>query len=458
MRWLLPLVCLAGCGTSVSVPSASVAQSPAVPTTFVAASAPAKDWPQWMGPQRNDVWDETGIVEKFPESGLPVVWRTKIGGGYAGPAVVGDRVYVMDYQRKEGALQNDPGTRNELKGTERVLCLSANDGSLLWKHEYECPYAISYANGPRCTPTVHGDKVYTLGAEGNLFCLEAATGKVVWSKEFKVDYQAPTPIWGFTSHPLVDGNKLFCLVGGPGSTVVAFDKDSGKELWKALSAPDAGYCPPTMITAGGTKQLLIWHPESLNSLNPENGDVYWSEPLAPQYGMSVAAPVKSGDYLYASSIGDIGGVWKLDQTKPAVQEVWIGDNKTAVYVCNSTVHVDKGVVFGSDCRGGQFRAVDLETGKRLWETFKPTTGDRRASHGTAFVVKNGEKFFLFSETGDLILANLNREAYEEISRFHVLKPTSEAFGREVVWSHPAFANRSVYARNDEEIVCVSLAK
>jgi outer membrane protein assembly factor BamB len=460
MRYVSLLLLLAGCG----VPAATTTPAP-VPVQMVSVTKPAvevnqvsTDWPQWMGPERNDVWSETGIVEKFPEGGPPVVWRTKIGGGYAGPAVVGDRVYVMDYQRQGGELQNDPNNRNELKGIERVLCLSAKDGSLLWKHEYDCPYAISYANGPRCTPTVDGDRVYALGAEGNLHCLAADTGKVLWSKEFKVDYKAPTPIWGFTSHPLVHGDALYCVVGGPDAAVVAFDKHSGKELWKSLSAPDAGYSPPTMIEAGGTQQLLVWLPNSLNSLNPQTGETYWTEPLVPQYGMSVSAPVKSGDLLYVSGIGDIGGVWRLKADKPAVEEVWIGDNKSAVYTCNSTPFIAGGMIYGADCRGGQLRGVELDTGKRLWETFKPTTGERRASHGTAFITKNGDRYFLFSETGDLIIANLTREGYEEIDRAPILKPTSEAFGRDVVWVHPAFAHKHMFIRNDEEMVCVSLAK
>jgi outer membrane protein assembly factor BamB len=458
MRYLVLLAFVAGCAPAVSAP-------PDLPVTQVASAlsqvdkqSPPTDWPQWMGPTRDGVWHETGIVDKFPENGPPIVWRTKIGGGYAGPAVVGDRVYVMDYVRKEGTVQNDPGTRTELKGTERVLCLDAKTGEIVWKHEYDRPYAISYASGPRCTPAVHDGKVYTLGAEGNLYCLDAATGKPLWSKDFQKDYGAPCPIWGFTSHPLVEGNKVFCLVGGKGSVVVAFDKDTGKEVWKALDAPHAGYCPPTMITAGGKRQLLIWTPLAINGLNPETGEVYWSEPLEPQYEMSVSAPVKHGDLLYVSGIGDVGGVWRLDSSKPAISEVWIGDNKTAVYTCNSTPIVEDGIIYGCDCRGGQLRGVELATGKRLWETFKPTTGDRRASHGTAFLVKNGNRYFLFSEQGDLIIANLSREGYEEISRFHLLEPTSEAFGRDVVWSHPAFANKCLYARNDKEIVCVSLAK
>lgn len=419
----------------------------------------AEDWPQFMGPNRDDHWTESGILEKFPESGPKVLWRTPIAGGYAGPAVVAGKVFVTDYVKESGDAGNNPGTRNDLGGRERVLCLNAADGKVVWKHEYACPYKISYPAGPRATPAVDGDKVYTLGAEGNLFCLNTATGKPVWSKDLKSVYHIEAPVWGFCGHPLVDGKKLICLVGGEGSVAVAFDKETGKELWRALSATEPGYCPPTMITAGGTRQLLIWHPQSINGLDPETGKVYWSVPLAPNYGMSIMAPRKSGDYLFASGIGSVGALLKLDKDKPGAEVVWRGTRNDAVYCANSTPMIDNGVIYGADCDKGCLRAVQLSDGKRLWETLAPTTGGTRfLKHGTAFLVKNGDRYFLLSETGDLIIAKLSAEKYEELSRAHVIDPTGEAFGRTVEWSYPAFANKCVYVRNDREIVCVSLAK
>ncbi|MEX2174237.1 MAG: PQQ-binding-like beta-propeller repeat protein [Pirellulaceae bacterium] len=422
-------------------------------------AAAAEDWPQWMGPNRDGQWRETGILETFPDGRAKILWRTPIAGGYAGPAVAAGKVYVTDYVRSTGEATNDPDARAESKGQERVLCLNAADGKPLWKHEYDCTYKISYPAGPRATPTVAGGKVYTLGAEGKLLCLSADTGKVVWQKELTKEYQIETPMWGFCAHPLVDGNKLICLVGGAGSVAVAFDKESGKELWKSLAAPAPGYCPPTIIEAGGARQLLIWHTKALNSLNPETGEVYWSEPLEAAYGMPIAAPRQAGDYLFASAIGSVAALFELDRTKPAVQEVWLGEPNTAVYCANSTPLIEAGTIYGNDCQVGNLRAVDLKTGKRLWETFVPTTGgERRASHGTAFLTKNGDRYFLFSETGDLIIARLTPQGYDEISRAHVIEPTGEAFGRQVVWSHPAYAGRCAFVRNDKEIVCVSLAK
>lgn len=418
----------------------------------------ASDWPQWLGPNRDGVFPETGLVEKFPEGGPPVKWRIPVGLGYSGPAVANGKVYLTDYLKESGNTANDPGTRRTLHGKERVLCVSAETGEKIWEHAYSCPYEISYPSGPRATPTVDQDRVYTLGAEGDLICLNSAKGNVIWSKNLKDVYKIDTPIWGFCGAPLVEGEKLFCLVGGEGSTVVALDKRTGKEIWKALSAAEPGYCPPSLIEAGGTKQLIVWHSEAINGLNPDDGKVYWSIPLKPDYGMSIMVPKKYGDYLFASGIGNVGALIKLDPKKPAAEVVWRGRNDNALYAANATPVVDEsGTMYGADCRGGQLRAVDLQTGKRLWETFAPTTGTRRGNHGTAHIVKNENRYILFSETGDLILAKMSAQSYDEISRFHLIEPTGECFAREVVWAHPAFANKCVFARNDKELVCASLA-
>ena len=302
---------------------------------------------------------------------------------------------------------------------------------------------------------VDSGKVYSLGAEGDLVCLDAAEGHVIWKKSLTEEYDIETPIWGFTGHPLVDGDLLYCLVGGEGSVAVAFDKNTGREVWRALSANEPGYCPPTMIEHGGKKQLLIWHPQSLNSLDPLTGELNWSTPLKPSYGMSVTAPRKIGHRLCASGIGKVGALYGLsDDVKSEPEVLWKGTAKSAVYSANSTPFLEDGMIYGTDCDLGSLMGAQLTDGERLWQTWQPTAGgDRRVGHGTAYLVKHNDRYFLFSETGDLILARLSREGYDELGRFHVLEPTNDAFGR-----HPAFANRCVYARNDKELVCVDLAE
>jgi outer membrane protein assembly factor BamB len=427
------------------------------PAALALLLAPARgeDWPQWMGPNRDGVWKESGILDKFPDGGPKIRWRAKIGLGYAGPAVANGRVYLTDYL-SDSDFKGNAMARTKLKGKERVLCLSVADGTVLWKHEYDCPYDISYAGGPRCTPTIHGGKVYSLGAMGDLLCLDAEKGKVVWSHDLKKEYKIKAPMWGFCGHPLVDGNKLLCLVGGKGSVAVAFDKDTGKELWRALAADEPGYCPPTMIEAGGTKQLLIWDAESVNSLDPETGKVYWSVPLKPAYGMAIPAPRRLGEHLLVAGMGNKGVLLKLAADKPAAEEVW-RDAKPGLYSATSTPFLEDETAYGVDWSSGALRAMKLADGSKLWETHAPTTGGKRMFDGTTFVVKNGDRFFLFAETGHLIIARLSPKAYEEIGRCKLLEPTETAFGRQVVWSHPAFADKCVFARNDKELICASLA-
>ncbi len=423
----------------------------------------ADDWPQWLGPERDGVWRESGILEKFPADGPTVRWRTPIGAGYSGPAVAEGRVFVMDRQLATAAANpSNAFERGRIPGSERVLCFNEPDGKLLWAHEYDCPYTVSYAAGPRTTPVVHAGRVYTIGSEGNLFCLDAATGKEVWSRDFKKDFSVQTPTWGFAGHPLVDGNKLICLAGGEGSVAVAFDKETGKELWRALSAREPGYAPPVIFEAGGRRQLIIWHPEALNSLDPETGALLWSEPGKANAGMTIATPRKLGDLLYVTSFYNGSVMMRLAPDKATASKLWQSNKASekdtdALHSTMSTPFLEGGYIYGV-CSYGQLRCLRAETGERVWETFAATTGDKPVRWANAFLVKNGTRFFLFNETGDLIIAKLSPKGYEEISRAHLLEPTNNDPRRMVVWSHPAFANRSVYVRNDKEMVCVSLAQ
>ena len=422
----------------------------------------ADDWPQWLGPQRDGIWRETGILKKFPDSGLKFRWRVPIGGGYSGPAVANGRVYIMDRQLIKGATNPaNAFARGEIPGRERILCLNETDGKIIWEHGYDCAYTVSYPAGPRTTPSVHDGKVYTLGAEGNLVCLDAEKGTPLWSRDFKKDFGIKTPMWGFAGHPLVDGNKLICLVGGDGSVAVAFDKDSGKELWRALSAKEPGYAPPMIYVFAGKRQLIIWHPEAVNALNPETGKVFWKHPHNPpiRSGMTIPTPLKVGsDLLFLTSFYNGSLLLRVDSDPPSV--VWeskkVSERDTdGLHSVMATPLIDHGYIY-SPCSYGQFRCLKLETGERLWETFAPTSG-KSERWGHAFVVKHEEKTFIFSEKGDLIIAKLTPEKYDELSRTHLIDPVNRDPGRPVVWSHPALANRSIYARNDQEIICASLA-
>ena len=420
------------------------------------------DWPQWLGPQRDGVWRETGIVSKFPADGLKARWRTPVGGGYAGPAVADGRVYLTDRQLAAGASNPpDPFQRFSIPGSERVLCLDESTGRVLWTHEYDCGYTMSYPAGPRATPLVADGRVYTLGAEGNLFCLNAATGEVLWSHDFGKDDGLKTTMWGYAGHPLLDGDRLICLAGGEGKVAVAFDRLSGKVLWRSLPARDPGYSPPTMIEVNGRRQCLIWHTESVNGIDPATGDLLWTFPWEINHGLCIATPRQDGNRLFLTAFYDGPLMLELPALpggEPTV--VWRARKRsekdtTGIHSIMPTPFLVDGHIYGV-CSYGQLRCLKADTGERLWETFEATTG-KSVRWGNAFLVRHEDQFFLFNELGDLILARLSPAGYEELSRAHLIEPTGTAAGRNVVWSHPAFANRSVFVRNDREIACFSLA-
>ncbi|MFQ3593648.1 MAG: PQQ-binding-like beta-propeller repeat protein, partial [Gemmataceae bacterium] len=257
----------------------------------------ADDWPQWLGPQRDGVWREKGILTKFPKSGPKQLWRVPIGGGYAGPAVADGIVYVADRQLAAG--QKDPANpfaRTNSKGKERLVALDAQTGKQLWVHEYPCTYTLSYPAGPRATPVIQDGKVWSLGAMGDLVCLDAKNGTLVWSKNLMKEYEAGVPVWGFAAHLLVEADTVISLVGKK-PAVVAFDKNTGKEKWRALQIENAeiGYCPPTLLMLGGKRQLIIWHPEAVNGLDPATGKQLWSYRWNIRSNLSVSTPRAVGD-------------------------------------------------------------------------------------------------------------------------------------------------------------------
>ncbi len=437
-----------------------------VVAAWSANSVCAEDWPQWMGLQRDGVWRETGIVDGFPADGLQPRWRVKIGGGYAGPSVAAGRVYVTDRQLKEGGSDPaNPFARGSIPASERVLCLNETDGRELWKYEYDCPYTVSYPAGPRCTPTVDGDRVYTLGAEGHLFCFEAATGKVVWSKELLKEFGLKrSPVWGFAAHPLIDGNRLICLVGGAGSAVVAFDKATGSELWRAgdsLTDHAPGYCPPQIIEQGGRRIVLAFYPEGLHALEPETGRTLWFYEWEIQNGLTVPMPRKVDDRIFLTTFYDGARMLQLAPDGGSISEIWKRKgrserNTDAIQSIMPTPWFDGDLIFGIDSYG-ELRGLEPKTGDRLWSTYD-ATGGKSERWANAFLVRQENRFFIPNEKGDLIIATLDREGYHEVSRVHLIEPTGSAQQRKVVWSHPAFANRNIYLRNDEEIASFSLAK
>ena len=429
--------------------------------TISTGSAFADDWPQWMGPRRDGVWRETGIIDRFPSGGPTIRWRVPVGAGYSSPSVARGKVFVLERKEREGASRPaSPFTRLSVPGVERLVCLDEASGKTLWAQEYSCDYTMSYDAGPRAAPTVQGDRIYTMGGEGDLQCRNVGDGKLIWQKHLGGEH---TPMWGFAASPLIEGDMLIAIGADPDATVLAMNKHTGDLMWKAVPAKEPGYSSPIVMQAGGTRQLIVWNPQSLNSLDPMTGKNYWSEPFISQAGMSIATPRHMGDLLLITAFYNGAMMMKLDERRPAATQLWkIGGkserNTAALHAVMCTPVIDNGFIYGV-CSYGQLRCLKAMSGERVWETFAATTGDAGPVRwANAFIVQQADRYFLFNESGDLMIAKFSPAGYQEISRAHLLEPTNKDPGRPVVWSQPAFADRCVFARNDREIVCASLAQ
>ena len=417
---------------------------------IAAGSSTAEDWPEWRGAGRLGIWTEDGIVEKFPEQGLRYTWRVPIHGGYAGPAVADGRVFVTDFR-----------LTGRIRGIERALALDEATGEVLWTHEWEANYAglePRYAIGPRATPTVDGDRVYVVGAMGALFCFDAETGRVLWQKDFVADFGTKVPVWGMAGAPLVEGDLLIALVGGQkNSLLVAFHKMTGKEVWRSLeTGKEPGYGPPVGFDLGGQRQVVLWHPQALSSVDPSSGKLLWEVPFEARLGLTVATPVLSEDKLLVSAFFDGSLLLEVGE-EPPVKELWRGKSSSEIdtdglHSLMTTPMVDGNVIYGI-CSHGQLRALDLRTGERIWESMDAVV--ERARWAAAFLVRHGDRYLINNDRGELILARLSRDGYEEIDRTPLIEPTSPIGRREkraVHWSHPAYANGHIVTRNDREIV------
>ncbi|MCS7025092.1 MAG: PQQ-binding-like beta-propeller repeat protein [Bryobacteraceae bacterium] len=398
----------------------------------------AEDWPEWRGRGRRGVWREPQL-ETLSHTRL--AWRAPLGGGFAGPAVAQSMVFVTDYGG----------------GRERALAFDERTGKLLWQVDWPADYqGMGYASGPRATPTVDGDRVYVLGASGELQCLRIKDGSLVWRKNFRSDYQAALPTWGFASAPLVYRNLLIAVVGGPQAKVIAFEKTTGREQWQALSSDtEPGYSQPFLVD---DRRLVIWHAGAVTLLDPRTGKLIWEHPFRIHMNTPIATPVADKTHLLVTAFFQGARLLHLDTGAL----LWRGQSESEVrtdtiHAAMATPVLDGDFIYGI-CAYGELRCLKRATGERVWETQQVTV--ERARNATAFIVRNGDRYLFYNDRGELILGELRPQGYREISRVKLLEPTSAGGGRRqlgaVNWVHPAFANGHVVVRNDRELMRFSL--
>jgi outer membrane protein assembly factor BamB len=414
----------------------------------------ADDWPQWRGPSRDAVWREGGIVDRLPEGKLPRKWTAKVASGYSGPTVADGRVFVTDRVSKE--MQTGDGD------SERVLCFDASNGKPLWTYTYDAPYTISYRAGPRSPVTIDGDLAYAVGAMGHFHCLNVVDGSVVWKRDLNSEYKIAMPIWGISAAPLIYKNLVIQQVGGTGGAcMVAFDKASGKEVWRALN-DCAGYSTPTVITQAGQDVLVCWTGDSVSGLNPMSGKVHWAFPFPPsKMPIGIATPVVSGDRLFVTSFYDGSVMLRVPADRIEYELLWrrVGrseqDTDALQSIISNPIFVGD-LIYGVDSYG-EFRCLDAKTGDRLWEDQSLV---RRNRWATIHMVQRDDKVWMFNEQGELMITELSETGAKILSRAQLIAPTRIQLSRRdegVCWAPPAFANRCIFVRSDNELVCCSLA-
>ena len=406
----------------------------------------AADWPQWRGPNRDGVWREKGIVQKLDN--LQVRWRTEVANGYCSPTVAGGRVYITDRLTTPAQV-------------ERVHCFDAMTGDEIWSHSYECNYGrVGYPDGPRAAVNINDARAYSLGTTGRLFCFDAAKGDVLWKKDLKIEYDVKLPIWGIAAAPLVENDLLILHIGGKNACLIALDKATGAEKWRALD-DRASYSAPIIIEQAGKRVLVCWTGDSVSGLDPLTGKLHWRHPFTPvKMVLNIATPVFENGYLFVSGFYDGSLLLKVDPDKLAIKKVWrrIGKSEKdtdSLHCCISTPLIQGDHIYGVDSHG-ELRCLDLRTGDRIWQSLEAVPKDRWSN---IHMVRNEDKVWMFNERGELIISKLSPKGFEEFSRTRIIEPTEGQLGRRggVCWSHPAFADKHIYVRNDRELLCMNLS-
>ena len=399
--------------------------------------AGALDWPQWRGPNRDGISRQTGLLKEWPDDGPQVLWRVPLGEGFSGISVARGRVYTMF---SEG---ND----------EFVICLDASNGEEMWRFRSDSTYyEYEGGNGPRATPTIDGEFLFTVSAQGRFYALSSVNGEKVWSYDLIKDFGSYMPKWGFSSSPLVEGNLLLVEVGGSnGKFIVAFDKTNGDVLWSSHT-DKLGYASPIGVTIGGVRQLIVFAGLRLLSVSIDNGEVLWSYPWRTgRFDVHAATPIFiAPDKIYISSgYGSGAAVVQVKvmnspessalnnggkKNQIEVKEVW-RNKKLQNRLSTSVLHGDH--LYGF--HNAILKCIDANTGTEKWKT-------RGFGEGTLILAE--DHLIILSDRGKLGLVEATPKAYREIASAEVLSG--------LCWTVPTLANGRLYARNQKEMVCLDM--
>jgi outer membrane protein assembly factor BamB len=403
-------------------PTASASPSPGQPPDTATASS-RNYWTNFRGPRRDGKYDEAGVKTNWPASGLPVLWKHPVGVGHASFVVADGKAYTIEQRRSQ----------------EVVAAYDINNGRELWTQKWNAEYSDSTGDGPRATPTWDQGRIYALGATGELRCLDANNGSVIWGKNILTENQAGNLQWAQSASPLIVDDKVVVLPGGSnGKSVVAYNKMTGAPVWKALNDTQA-YVSPMLVELGGRRQIVVVSSNRVVGLAPENGKLLWSHPWETDMGINVSQPivVDRNRFFISSGYGKGAALVELKGGGDSFTASTIWENKNMKNKFNSSV-LHNGYVYGLD--EGILVCLDVNTGERKWK-------DGRYGYGQ--IILAGNHLIVTSDQGEVALVKASPDAYTEVARFEALKGQT--------WNYPAIASGRLLVRNSSEMAAYDIS-
>jgi outer membrane protein assembly factor BamB len=394
--------------------------------TGTMAGSASQDWPQWRGPNRDGISSQKSILTSWPKSGPAKLWEQPAGAGYASLAVAGGHVFTI--------MQDGD--------SEAVVCWNAQTGKEQWRYRYKASFVSRDGSGPRATPSVDGEHVYTVGGTGQMHCLKtrpaAPEGEVVWHKDLLRDFVADNLRWGVSFSPLVEGDLVYINPGGPGgNSIAALDKRTGAVKWKNLDDP-AGYSSPIAATIAGRRQIIFFTQLGLVGVTDDEGTLLWRFPWETSYGCNIATPVVFHDYVFLSSgYGRGCAVLHIEAASDGTSQA------RRVYENNRmSNHFPSSVLYQGHLYGfneSRLTCMEFSSGKVKW---------RESGFGKGSLLIAGENLVILGETGKLAIAQATPEEYREKSSFQVSNGQC--------WVVPALADGRLYVRDDKRVMCFDL--
>ena len=391
---------------------------------IVSLSLNAQDVAQWRGPNRDGIYNESGLLKKWPDTGPKLLWHfDDLGDGHTSAAVTGSGIY----------------TSGMVNGNGFVYAFDKS-GKLLWKKEYGKEWAENW-NGTRSTPLVVDDKLYVLSSYWKLVCMNTSNGQEIWSADMKKDYGAKDNEWGISENLLFDGNILYCTPGGSGASLVALDRNTGKMIWKSKGNRNkSAYCSPVMIKVQNRKIVITMMENAICAFEASTGKLLWQYEHINDTGVHPNVPVYINGYLYCTSgYGKGGEMLKLSDDGNSVTEVWKNselDSRTGGVV------VLNGRIYGTGDRNKKLFCLDWQTGKQLFSA---------KEMAPATLIANDGLLYIYSESGKVFLVKPETDGFNILSSFAV------PFGANPHWAHLVIKDKKLYVRHGTSLMVYDIA-